>query len=335
MPLLDVKALQTRFFTDNGTVHAVNDVSFQVSDQETVGIVGESGSGKSMTMLSVMRLVQPPGQITGGEVIFEGQDLLKLSLPEIRKIRGNRMAMIFQDPMTSLNPVLTVERQLTEAIRIHLAMDKQTARRRAIELLEHVGIPAAADRIRNYPHQFSGGMRQRVMIAMGLTCNPKLLIADEPTTALDVTIQAQIVEVVKRLKAELNMAVIWITHDMSLLASLADRIMVMYAGQIVESAPLEQLYYSPRHPYTIGLLQSIPRLDEAQKAQLKPVEGMPPDLSSYPAGCPFAPRCRFVIDRCHSEDPSLEAVGDGHTVACWVRPDGAEVMAQERDAIAR
>ena len=331
MPLLDVKNLQTRFHTGEGVVHAVNDVSFQVHDQETVGIVGESGSGKSMTMLSVLRLIpQPPGQITGGEVWFEGQDLLKLSLPQIRKIRGNRIAMIFQDPMTSLNPVLTVEKQLTEAIRLHLGLGKTAARHRAIELLEHVGIPAAAERIRNYPHQFSGGMRQRVMIAMGLACDPKLLIADEPTTALDVTIQAQIVELVKRLKQDLNMAVIWITHDMSLLASLADRILVMYAGQIVESAPLQQLYANPRHPYTLGLLQSIPRLDEARKATLKPVDGMPPDLTDYPQGCPFAPRCPYVEARCHHDDPSLESVGDSHTVACWVKPDGGEVLAQER-----
>jgi len=238
--------------------------------------------------------------------------------------------MIFQDPMTSLNPVLTVEKQLTEAIRLHLNMGKTAARDRAIELLEHVGIPGASDRIRNYPHQFSGGMRQRVMISMGLACNPKLLIADEPTTALDVTIQAQIVELVKRLKEELNMAVIWITHDLSLLASLADRILVMYAGQIVESAPLNQLYDNPRHPYTLGLIQSIPRLDEAQKAELKPVDGMPPDLIDYPQGCPFAARCPYVIDQCHSDDPNLEIVGDNHTVACWVKPDGAEVLAKSR-----
>jgi len=337
MPLLDVTNLQTRFHTGEGVVHAVNDVSFHVNDQETVGIVGESGSGKSMTMLSVMRLIpQPPGKITNGEVHFEGQDLLKLSLPDIRRIRGNRIAMIFQDPMTSLNPVLTVEKQLTEAIRLHLNVGKAAARDRAIELLEHVGIPGASDRIRNYPHQFSGGMRQRVMIAMGLACNPKLLIADEPTTALDVTIQAQIVELVKRLKEELNMAVIWITHDLSLLASLADRILVMYAGQIVESAPLDQLYANPRHPYTLGLLQSIPRLDEAQKAELKPVDGMPPDLMDYPQGCPFAARCPYVIDRCHTDDPTLEPVDDhpNHTVACWVKPNGAEVLERER-AIAR
>jgi oligopeptide transport system ATP-binding protein len=331
MPLLDVRNLQTRFFTGEGIVHAVNDVSFQVHDQETVGIVGESGSGKSMTMLSVMRLIpQPPGKITNGEVLFEGQDLLQLSLPEIRKIRGNRISMIFQDPMTSLNPVLTVEKQLTEAIRLHLNLDKGKARDRAIELLEHVGIPGARDRIRNYPHQFSGGMRQRVMIAMGLACNPKLLIADEPTTALDVTIQAQIVELVKRLKEELNMAVIWITHDLSLLASLADRILVMYAGQIVESAPLAKLYGNPRHPYTLGLLQSIPRLDEAKKAELKPVDGMPPDLMDYPRGCPFAARCPYVEERCHAEDPTLEPVADNHTVACWVKPNGAEVLEKAR-----
>jgi oligopeptide transport system ATP-binding protein len=333
MALLNVKNLQTRFYTGEGVVHAVNDVSFQVNDQETVGIVGESGSGKSMTMLSVMRLIpQPPGKITHGEVMFENQDLLKLSLPAIRRLRGNRISMIFQDPMTSLNPVLTVEKQLTESIRVHMKLDKTAARDRAVDLLEHVGIPGARDRIRNYPHQFSGGMRQRVMIAMGLACDPKLLIADEPTTALDVTIQAQIVELVKRLKAELNMAVIWITHDLSLLASLADRILVMYAGQIVESAPLDQLYANPRHPYTLGLLQSIPRLDEAQKAELKPVDGMPPDLMDYPQGCPFASRCPYVIDRCHTDDPTLEPVSDraDHTVACWVQPNGAEVLEQAR-----
>ncbi|NEP17292.1 MAG: ABC transporter ATP-binding protein [Leptolyngbya sp. SIO4C1] len=333
MPLLSVRHLTTHLHTPAGTVHAVNDVSFEVSAGETVGIVGESGSGKSMTMLSLLRLLpSPPGQIVRGEVRFEDQDLLTLPTAELRNIRGNRIAMIFQDPMTSLNPVLTIGRQLTEALRLHLQLTKAEATDRAIELLNHVGIPSAAQRLKNYPHQFSGGMRQRVMIAMGLACSPNLLIADEPTTALDVTIQAQIVALVKQLRQELNMAVIWITHDLSLLANLADRILVLYAGQIVESAPLQQLYAAPRHPYTLGLLQSIPRLDEARRTHLKPIDGHPPDLVNYPTGCPFAPRCPYVIDRCRKTDPSLEPVGTAHQVACWVQPRGDEVLAAARQA---
>ncbi|MBF2075565.1 MAG: ABC transporter ATP-binding protein [Synechococcales cyanobacterium C42_A2020_086] len=327
MALLDVRNLETRFFTDSGTVQAVNRVSFQVQEGETVGIVGESGSGKSITMLSVMRLIpSPPGKITAGEVWFEQRDLLQLNDAEMRQIRGNQIAMIFQDPMTSLNPVLRIEKQMTEAIRLHLGLSATDAKARAIELLQRVGIPAAEARIRNYPHQFSGGMRQRVMIAMGLACNPKLLIADEPTTALDVTIQAQIVDLVKQLKAELGMAVIWITHDLSLLAGLANRILVMYAGQIVEEASLHTLYQNPRHPYTIGLLQSIPRLDAVRQQRLRPIDGLPPSLVHYPRGCPFAGRCAFAIDRCHEEDPPLESVGTQHRVACWVQPMGAEVL---------
>lgn len=331
--LLEVRNLETRFYTQDGVVHAVNGVSFHVDEGETLGIVGESGSGKSVTVLSIMRLIpSPPGKITNGEVIFEGRDLLKIDEEEMREVRGNRIAMIFQDPMTSLNPVLTIEKQITEALELHLGMNHQQARRRAIELLEMVGIPAAAQRIDDYPHQFSGGMRQRVMIAMGLACNPRLLIADEPTTALDVTIQAQIVELVKRLRDEIGMAIIWITHDLSLLAGLADRIIVMYAGQIVESAPTAEIYRNPRHPYTIGLLQSIPRLDEKRRERLTPIEGLPPDLIDYPKGCPFAPRCRFAVERCFEEDPPLERVGPGHEVACWVKPVGEEVLAAWRAA---
>ncbi|WP_416667349.1 ABC transporter ATP-binding protein [Egbenema bharatensis] len=332
--LLDVRNLQTQFFTDRGVVHAVNGVSFQVNPGETVGIVGESGSGKSITVLSVMRLIaSPPGKIVGGEVWFEGRDLLKLKLREIQALRGNEISMIFQDPMTSLNPVLRIEKQMTEAIQTHMGLSASAAKNRAIELLQHVGIPGAADRIRNYPHQFSGGMRQRVMIAMGLTCNPKLLIADEPTTALDVTIQAQIVELVKRIKQERNMAVIWITHDLSLLASLADRILVMYAGQIVEQAPLLDLYQNPRHPYTIGLLQSIPRLDEQRQARLKPIQGLPPNLVNYPQGCPFAARCEYAIDQCHTEDPPLESVTAEHQVACWVKPSEPDIRSTSQASI--
>ncbi len=323
--VLEVKQLETRFFTQDGVAQAVNGISLQVQEGETLGIVGESGSGKSMSMLSVMRLVpSPPGQITGGEVWFEGRDLLKLSDREMRKIRGNRLAMIFQDPMTSLNPVLKVSRQLTESLQLHMDMTPAQARRQAIELLELVGIPAAAERVDNYPHQFSGGMRQRVMIAMGLSCRPKVLIADEPTTALDVTIQAQIVELVKQLRDEIGMSIIWITHDLAFLAGLADRIVVMYAGQIVEEAPLQELYRNPRHPYTIGLLQSIPRVDGVRSDQLQPIEGLPPDLLNYPQGCPFAARCQFAIDPCTEADPDLEPVATGHRVACWVKPQGRE-----------
>ncbi len=332
--LLDVRNLETRFYTQDGVVHAVNGVSFHVDEGETLGIVGESGSGKSVTVLSIMRLIpSPPGKITNGEVIFEGRDLLKIDEEEMREVRGNRIAMIFQDPMTSLNPVLTIEQQITEALELHLGMNHQQARRRAIELLKMVGIPAAEQRIDNYPHQFSGGMRQRVMIAMGLACNPRLLIADEPTTALDVTIQAQIVELVKRLRDEIGMAIIWITHDLSLLAGLADRIIVMYAGQVVESAPTADIYRNPRHPYTIGLLQSIPRLDEKRRERLAPIEGLPPDLIDYPQGCPFAPRCRFAVERCFEEDPPLEKVGPEHEAACWVKPVGQEVLAAWRAAV--
>jgi oligopeptide transport system ATP-binding protein len=322
--LLDVDNLETRFFTDDGIVNAVNGVSLTLDEGETLGIVGESGSGKSVTMLSILRLT--PGKITNGRVMFQGRDLTKLSEDELREIRGNRVAMIFQDPMTSLNPVLTIERQLTEAIELHMGLNHEQAVNRAVELLQLVGIPGARERISAYPHQFSGGMRQRVMIAMGLACNPALLVADEPTTALDVTIQAQIVELVKKLKDDIGMAIIWITHDLALLAGIADRIMVMYAGQVVERAVANLLYKNPRHPYTIGLLQSIPRLDERNKERLTPIEGLPPDLINYPKGCPFQPRCRFAIDKCVDEDPPLEHLGNEHYAACWVKPDGGEIL---------
>ena len=319
-PLLQVKDLKTQFFTQDGVVHAVNGISFSVSEGETLGIVGESGCGKSVSMLSIMRLItQPPGKIVGGQVMFEGQDLLKLSEDAIRRIRGNKIAMIFQDPMTSLNPVLTIGQQISEAIVLHLRLSRQEARNRSVELLETVGIPEAANRLGDYPHQFSGGMRQRVMIAMGLSCNPQLLIADEPTTALDVTIQAQIVDLIKGLKAELGTAVIWITHDLGVIAGLADRVIVMYAGYIVETAPVKTLYQDPRMPYTLGLLRSIPRLDEQRKTKLSSIEGLPPDLLNLPLGCPFSPRCPFTMERCLTEIPPLAPAGsDDHLVACWV-----------------
>jgi oligopeptide transport system ATP-binding protein len=317
--ILEVNGLQTRFFTQDGVVHAVNGVSFNLDEGETLGVVGESGCGKSVTMMSLLRLIPtPPGRITDGEVLFEGRDLLKMTDDEIRQVRGNRIAMIFQDPMTSLNPVLTINQQVSEALQLHLGMDKEMARERTIELLTMVGIPSAADRIDDYPHQFSGGMRQRVMIAMALACNPQILIADEPTTALDVTIQAQIVDLVRRLQEDIGMAVIWITHDMSLLAGLADRINVMYAGFMVEKADTKDLYSNPRHPYTLGLLGSIPRLDERRPETLYSIEGMPPDLLDFPEHCPFAPRCAYVVDKCWEENPPLlTTTTTRHTAACW------------------
>jgi oligopeptide transport system ATP-binding protein len=316
--LLQVRDLETRFYTQDGVVQAVNGVDYDLGEGETLGIVGESGCGKSVSVLSMMRLIpSPPGKITGGKVLFEERDLLKMDSDEIRHIRGNRVAMIFQDPMTSLNPVLTIGRQVGEALEVHLGMDKSRARRRSIELLEMVGIPQADQRIRDYPHQFSGGMRQRVMIAMALSCNPQILIADEPTTALDVTIQAQIVELVKRLRDEIGMAVIWITHDLGVVAGLVDRVNVMYAGYIVETGPVKDIYARPRHPYTIGLLGSLPRLDESMHEKLSSIEGLPPDLIAPPPGCPFAPRCAYVTERCQVENPILEAVGRDHQTACW------------------
>jgi len=319
-PLLQVENLKTQFFTQDGIVSAVNGISFDLTEGETLGIVGESGCGKSVSMLSIMRLIpQPPGRIVDGKVIFEGKDLLKLSDEDMRKVRGNRIAMIFQDPMTSLNPVLTIGLQISEALMLHLGMSRRGARTRSTELLDLVGIPDAGARLDDYPHQFSGGMRQRVMIAMGLSCNPQLLIADEPTTALDVTIQAQIIDLVKKLKADIGMAIIWITHDLGVVAGLADRVLVMYAGHIIESARVKDLYGDPRHPYTLGLLRSIPRLDEQRQARLTPIEGLPPDLINPPPGCPFAPRCPFVLDRCWAEMPHLEPAGtNGHISACWV-----------------
>ena len=323
--LLQVKGLKTQFFTQDGVVSAVSGISFDLNEGETLGIVGESGCGKSVSVLSLMRLIPtPPGRIVGGEAWFQGRDLVHMDDEEIRSVRGNKIAMIFQDPMTSLNPVLTINQQVSEALELHLGMDKRQARKRSIELLDLVQIPDAANRIDDYPHQFSGGMRQRVMIAMGLSCNPQLLIADEPTTALDVTIQAQITDLVRHLKQEIGMAVIWITHDLGIIAGLADRVNVMYAGYIIETADVKDIYGDPRHPYTLGLLRSIPRLDAERKEKLTPIEGLPPDLIDMPSGCPFAPRCTFSIERCLSENPQLESVGLRHSVACWVDVTGGK-----------
>jgi oligopeptide transport system ATP-binding protein len=324
MPLLEVKDLKTYFYTQDGVVKAVDGVSFYVDEGETLGIVGESGCGKSVSVLSIMRLVaQPPGRIEAGEVLFDGVDLLKLSKQEIRRVRGNKVAMIFQDPMTSLNPVLTIGHQICEALKLHLGMNGQQSRARAAELLQLVGIPEATERLDDYPHQFSGGMRQRAMIAMGLSCNPKLLIADEPTTALDVTIQAQIVDLVKRLRDDLRMAILWITHDLGIIAGLADRVAVMYAGHVVEEAPVGELYAHPSHPYTLGLLGSLPRLDEKRAHKLRSIDGLPPDLIDLPPGCLFQPRCVYSEAVCLESRAQLRTVGPGHRIACWLDVTGS------------
>ncbi|GAB4444361.1 MAG: ABC transporter ATP-binding protein [Chloroflexi bacterium OHK40] len=316
-PLLDVRNLQTQFHTQDGVVKAVDGVSFHVDRGETLGIVGESGCGKSVTSLSIMRLIpSPPGKIAGGQILFDGEDLLKLSEEEMRHIRGNRIAMIFQDPMTSLNPVLTVGRQITESLELHMKLTRREAINRATELLDMVGIPSPAKRLDNYPHQFSGGMRQRVMIAMALSCNPELLIADEPTTALDVTIQAQILELINRLKEELDTAVIMITHDLGVVAGMTDRVTVMYAGKVVEEGPTGEIFANPRMPYTIGLLRSIPRLDEERGRKLNPIRGLPPNLIDLPPICPFSPRCDYVQERCLTQVPELRSVGADHQAAC-------------------
>ena len=317
--LLEVNQLSTRFHIAEGTVYAVNGVSLEMSEGETLAVVGESGCGKSVTMMSIIRLIPlPPGEIASGRAVYRGNDLLKLSETEMEHIRGKEIAMIFQDPMTSLNPVLTIGRQIGESLRVHLGMNKETARERTIEMLEQVGIPAPGQRLGDYPHQFSGGMRQRVMIAMALACAPSLLIADEPTTALDVTIQAQIVELVKRLRDQLGMAIIWITHDLGVVAGLAEKVMVMYSGFIVEEAKVDDLYEDPSHPYTLALLAALPRVDRRRDRRLNSIPGAPPNLLVEPHGCPFAPRCEYAIERCQHENPSLELVTPGHKIACWM-----------------
>ena len=317
--LLDVRNLQTHFSTRGGVVRAVDGVSWDVQEGETVALVGESGCGKSVTALSIMRLVAPPaGRIVGGRVLFKSRDLLALSEEEMRHVRGREIGMVFQEPMTSLNPVLTIGRQLTEGLEIHLGMSQADARKRAEELLGMVGIPDAGRRLRQYPHQFSGGMRQRMMIAMALACNPSLVLADEPTTALDVTIQAQILELMKDLSRRLGVAMLIITHNLGVVARYADRVNVMYAGRIIERGTAQDIYHSPRHPYTLGLLRSVPRLDEPRRSRLAPIEGQPPDLTRLPPGCAFAPRCAFRVERCAREVPPLAPIGaPGHVSACW------------------
>ncbi|MDQ6713621.1 MAG: ABC transporter ATP-binding protein [Candidatus Dormibacteraeota bacterium] len=317
-PVLQVKDLKTQFFTDDGVVLAVDGVSFDLHPGETLGIVGESGCGKSVTALSILRLVQEPGRIVGGQILFNGNDIVTMSNDEVREIRGKDIAMIFQDPLSSLNPVLTVGFQIEEAIEAHGKVPGKTALKRAVALLKQVRIPAAESRVDDYPHQFSGGMRQRAMIAMGLANSPSILIADEPTTALDVTVQAQILELLRDLNRDLKTAIILITHNMGVVASLCTRVLVMYAGRVVEQGPVEQIFKDPQHPYTWSLLRSIPRLDSDRHDRLLSIEGFPPDLIRPPHGCRFNPRCQFKIDRCLHDDPALMNVGPDQDAACWV-----------------
>jgi oligopeptide/dipeptide ABC transporter ATP-binding protein len=316
--VLEVHNLKTRFHTQDGVIHAVNGVSFNLHEGELLGIVGESGCGKSVTVMSLLKLIPiPPGEIEEGKALFSDQDLISLNDDELRQIRGYKIGFIFQDPMTSLNPVLTIGQQIGEPLRTHLGMSREEARMRAVTLLELIGIPKAKARLNDYPHQFSGGMRQRVMIAIALACNPQILIADEPTTALDVTIQAQIIDLVKELRKELGMSIIWITHDLGIIAGLAERVLVMYGGFLVEKAPVKDLYLKPAHPYTQGLLGSLPRLEERSVERLTNIKGQPPNLLSQPEVCPFSPRCPYVFETCLEQNPALFAIGDHHEVACW------------------
>ena len=326
LPVLDVRDLKTVFRTRQGEVHAVNSVSFDLKPGELLGVVGESGSGKSVTMMSLIGLLpSPPAEVRDGQVLFGNQDLLQTDDETLRKIRGARIGFVFQDPMTSLNPVFTVGYQLMEPLRRHMGMNKPQARKRAQELLELVGIPDADQRLKDYPHQFSGGMRQRVMIAIALACDPEVLIADEPTTALDVTIQAQILELVKDLRQKLGMAIVWITHDLGVIAGIADRVIVMYGGQIVEHAPVKELFGNPQHPYTRALLQTIPTVHGGREDRLRVIEGQPPILGGAPEACPFRARCTHRMDRCDRENPTRVMIKDGHDAACfWNADTGGE-----------
>lgn len=325
--VLEVKNLNTYFFTDEGVVKSVDGVSFHIDSEETLGIVGESGCGKSVTSLSIMQLVpNPPGKIVSGEILFQGDNLLKKTSEQMRKIRGNDIAMIFQEPMTSLNPVYTIGDQISESIILHQKLTRRDAFQRAVDMLRLVGIPSPERRAREYPHQMSGGMRQRVMIAMALSCNPKLLIADEPTTALDVTIQAQILDLMRKLKSEFHTAIMLITHDLGVVAEMTDRVAVMYAGKVVEECDTVDLFREPLHPYTIGLLESIPRLDVGTQEKLHVIEGTVPNLLHLPQGCSFAPRCPKAMDICRQEAPVLTEVSDGRKVSCWLHSEGKEAV---------
>lgn len=318
--ILRVEGLVTRFSTERGTVNAVDGVSFELARGRTLGLVGESGSGKSVTNLSILRLIQtPPGKVAGGRVLFQGKDLVSASEEEVRVLRGRNISMIFQDPLTSLNPVLKVSAQIAEAIELHHGLSKKAAKAKAVEMMKLIGIPDAERRADDYPHQFSGGMRQRVMIAMALSCDPDILIADEPTTALDVTIQAQILELIKDLSAKRKTAVIMITHDLGVVAGMCDEVCVMYAGRIVERAPVDALFADPKHPYTRGLLDSLPRADRSGPERLYSIPGSPPSLIDMPDACPFAPRCSLAFDACVKSSPPETSLGGGRTVRCWLR----------------
>ncbi len=323
-PVLEVDGLKTQFNTQDGTVHAVNGISFDLHEGEFLGVVGESGSGKSVSMMSLLKLIpMPPGEVVDGTVTFDEKDLLQIDVDTLRKVRGGEVGFIFQDPMTSLNPVLTIGNQITESLDLHTKLSKKEMNTRALELLELVGLPDAKQRLKSYPHELSGGMRQRVMIAMALACEPKVIIADEPTTALDVTIQAQIIEIVRDLRAKLGTALIWITHDLGVVAGLADRVLVMYAGRIVEEAPVRELYANPQHPYTQGLLASVPRLDQKGQA-LSSIEGQPPSMYSAPTSCSFAPRCPHAFERCWNELPEQRVRFPGHKSACFLDFENGE-----------
>jgi oligopeptide/dipeptide ABC transporter ATP-binding protein len=342
-PIIEIKGLKTHFFVEGSVVRAVDGVNLHVGRGECLGVVGESGSGKSVTQITVMGLIpSPPGKVVAGEILFQGEDLLKKSKAELRKIRGNRISMIWQDPMTSLNPFLRVSRQLTEPLMIHRGLDREAAREKAIAMLDKVGIPAARERFDQYPHQFSGGMRQRVMIAMALLCEPELLIADEPTTALDVTIQAQILELIKDLRTDFGTSVVLITHDLGVVAGMAERIVVMYAGRVMEEAPSMALFHRPAHPYTVGLLKSVPRLDRGRTERLIPIAGQPPDVSQNIPGCPFAPRCVWATDECRSSPPpavELECEEGVHRAHCFRAEEvfgaklGAKASAEHVEAV--
>jgi oligopeptide/dipeptide ABC transporter ATP-binding protein len=331
-PLLSVEDLRVKFWTQRGTVHAVNGISFDIAPGETLGIVGESGCGKSVTSLALMGILPRAGRITGGTAMFGDRDLFRLSDRDLRRIRGRDIAMIFQDPMTSLNPVLTIGRQIREALEAHFDLGKGEANRRIADLLEQVGIPSPDLRLKDYPHQFSGGMRQRAMIAMALACEPKVLIADEPTTALDVTIQAQILDLLKRLVEDRETALILITHDLGVVAGMCERVNVMYAGMFMETGSADQLFTRPRHPYTLGLLQSVPRLDAERKTKLQPIEGSPRDMLRAPQACPFQPRCRFEVEQSSLEVPPLRELEPGHMVACF-NPVPVEEWQRSRAAV--
>jgi len=331
-PLLSVEDLRVEFWTGRGTVHAVNGITFDVSPGETLAIVGESGCGKSVTSLALLGILPRAGRVVGGKAIFEGRNLIDLADEEMRHVRGREIAMIFQDPMTSLNPILTIGRQIREALETHFGMDRKQADNRTAELLDRVGIPSAKLRLKDYPHQFSGGMRQRAMIAMALACEPKLLIADEPTTALDVTIQAQILALLKSLVSEGDTALILITHDLGVVAGMCDRLNVMYAGMFMETGGAEEVFARPRHPYTLGLLQSVPRLDSVRKQRLQPIEGAPRNMLSAPRECPFAPRCRYEVAESRARVPPLEEIEAGHRVACF-NPVPEDEWSKTRSAV--